>query len=183
MCFPLSEMERDRILDFSSEQGAFVQETNSSQFVTNLKRLFPGERALVERLFPSHGHHLRLATRPDGDCVFLGPAGCVLPRDARPYYCHLFPFWVYKRRFTLFTPEHCLALQEGKGSVQLVEEVMGVRLSEIATHHGRLRLAWGLPPSEDMPFLERSFARYDRTSKRETAQKRTTQTGTNRSSR
>ena len=171
-------MERDRLLDFSGEKGAFVQEPNSSQFITNLKRLFPGERSLVERLFPSHGHHLRLATRPDGDCVFLGPNGCTLPRDARPYYCHLFPFWVYKRRFTLFTPEHCVAVQEGKGSVQLVEEVMGVSLPEIAMHHGRLRLAWGLPPREDLPLLESSFSRYDRTSKREAAR-----TGTKRSSR
>ena len=177
MCFPLSEMERDRILDFSGEKGAFVQEPNSSQFTTNLKRLFPGERSLVERSF--HPRTSFASGHPRGWRLrILGLHGCVLPRDARPYYCHLFPFWVYKRRFTLFTPEHCLAVQEGKGSVQLVEEVMGVSLSELAMHHGKLRLAWGLPPREDMPFLEASFARYDRTSKRKTAR-----TGTKRSPR
>jgi Fe-S-cluster containining protein len=30
--------------------------------------------------------------KPDGDCTFLGPAGCVLPYETRPLICRLYPF-------------------------------------------------------------------------------------------
>ena len=29
---------------------------------------------------------------PDGDCTFLGPAGCTLSLDARPLVCRLYPY-------------------------------------------------------------------------------------------
>ena len=79
VCFPVSEMERDRILESFPDKGAFVQEANNKPFVDNLKRLFPKEKKLFDELFPEVKFHLRLATRPDGTCVFLGPEGCVLP--------------------------------------------------------------------------------------------------------
>lgn len=158
-CFPLSDMERDRILDHAKDKGGFAQEANSKPFVDHLKRLFPREDKLLEQLFPPLKHHLRLATRPDGSCVFLGAEGCVLPREARPHYCLLFPFWISGERLTGFTSDGCLAVQERRDLRGLLD-LLGVSEAEIRTLHGRLRLAWGLPPHEDLPLLEQSFSRY-----------------------
>ena len=158
-CFPVSEMEWERILDHAGEKGSFVQEANSTNFVDNIKRLFPGERDLVEQLFPWHKHHLRLATDPEGGCVFLGLGGCVLPREARPYYCRVFPFWIYGDRLTFFTPAKCLAVKEGRSPAG-IRKILGTSEAEVRDLHGRLRLAWGLPPREGMRFLEQSFRRY-----------------------
>ena len=33
-----------------------------------------------------------LRRRANGDCIFLGQAGCVLPGDVRPLVCRLYPF-------------------------------------------------------------------------------------------
>ncbi len=159
VCFPLSEMERDRILDQSHDKGAFVQEANSAPFRDNLFRLFPRERELLEQLFPENKTHLRLATRPDGACVFVGPQGCSLPREARPYYCLLFPFWLLDDRMTTFTPDGCLAVAESRTLSQMLR-LIGMTEAEVRLLHGRLRLAWGLPPKEGLPLLTQSFRRY-----------------------
>ncbi len=162
VCFPLSEMERDRILEHVRDKGAFVQQANTQPFVDNVKRLFPGEKARIEQLFPPHGFHLRLATRADGSCVFLSPGGCVLPREARPHYCLVFPFWISGERITLFTPPGCLAVEESKTLQELLGKI-GMSETEVRTLHGRIRLAWGLPPREGLPVLEQAFSRYKKT--------------------
>lgn len=159
VCFPLSDMERDRILDHATDKGGFVQQANTKPFVDHLKRLFPREGALLEQLFPEGKFHLRLATRPDGRCVFLGPEGCCLPREARPHYCLIFPFWLAGERLTCFTPDKCLAVEECRDA-RAILKLLGMSEAEARTLHGRLRLAWGLPPQEGMPLLEQSFARY-----------------------
>ncbi len=163
VCFPLSEMERDRILEFAKDKGAFVQQPNTRPFVENIKRLFPGDKELIEQLFPEHHFHLRLATRQDGSCVFLGPEGCTLPREARPHYCLVFPFWITGgSRMTVFTPPGCLAVEES-GTVLKLLEHMGMTEAEVRHLHGRIRLAWGLPPKEGMPVLPQAFTRYKKT--------------------
>jgi len=159
VCFPLSDMERDRILDQAQDKGGFVQEENSKPFVDNLKRLFPREKDLLDQLFPPVKHHLRLATRADGSCVFLNPEGCTLPREARPHYCLLFPLWISGERLTYFTPNGCLAVEECR-DVSALLKLLGMSEGEVRALHGRLRLAWGLPPKEGMELLEQSFARY-----------------------
>lgn len=158
-CFPVSVMEWERILEHAGDRGSFVQEANSARFVSGMKQLFPGEDRLVEELFSRHKFHLRLATRKDGGCIFLGARGCRLPREARPYYCRVFPFWVYGERMALFTPATCLAVREGL-SEHGVLNLMGMTGTEVSMLHGRLRLAWGLPPRPDMRFLKQSFRRY-----------------------
>jgi len=159
MCFPLSEMEWERILEQMGEQGSFAQEPNSLPFVENLKRLFPGEKERIDALFPPYATHLRLATRPDGSCVFLGRQGCVLRQEARPYYCRLFPLWVHGSRLTMFEPARCLAVREGR-TLRGVLEALGLTDKEARALFGRLRLAWGLPPHEGLPLLQQAFGRY-----------------------
>jgi len=159
VCFPLSEMERHRILEHAPDKGAFVQQHNTAPFVDNVKRLFPKDKKRIEQLFPPHGFHMRLATRPDGSCVFLGSEGCVLPREVRPHYCLIFPVWVMGERLRLFTPPGCLAVEEGRNVADLLE-IMDMNQAEVRLLHGRIRMAWGLPPKDDMPVLEHAFSRY-----------------------
>ncbi len=162
-CFPISEMERERILEvIGSDKGGFVQEANRSSFVENMKRLFPKEGKLIDQLFPGAKFHLRLATRTDGSCVFLEADGCGLPREVRPYYCLLYPFWVTGRRLTVFLSSGCLVVNENR-DVAGVLRAMDMTDAEVRMLHGRLRLAWGLPPEEGMPLLEQAFTRYKKT--------------------
>ncbi len=87
LCFPVSRSEWERIVDHCDKRGGFATEPNTRPFVDNLIRLFPGEAREIERLFPPHGFHLRLAVDAKGNCAFLGPEGCTLPREVRPWYC------------------------------------------------------------------------------------------------
>ena len=159
VCFPLSQMERERILECVVNTGAFTIAHNSKPFVDNIKRMFPREKELVDQLFPECKQHFRLATHSDGACVFLGTQGCVLPREARPYYCQLFPFWFSGERLTYFTTSDCLAVRECRTKLQMLE-LFRIAKAELKLLHGRLRLAWGLPPKEGMPLLEHAFSRY-----------------------
>jgi|JI10StandDraft_1071094.scaffolds.fasta_scaffold181542_2 Fe-S-cluster containining protein len=42
--------------------------------------------------FRPDGSRRILARRADGDCTFLGSAGCTLPMETRPLICRLYPF-------------------------------------------------------------------------------------------
>ncbi|MBZ2170805.1 YkgJ family cysteine cluster protein [Nitratidesulfovibrio sp. SRB-5] len=144
-CFPLSRSEWERIVEWCDHVGGFATERNTRPFVDGMKRLFPGEEAAVEALFPLHGEHLRLAVDRRGDCAFLGTEGCRLPREVRPWYCRLFPLWMRGERITLFTPDHCVVVREGR---TLSGVLAAVHLTEkdVRLLFGRLRLAWGLTP-------------------------------------
>lgn len=159
VCFPLSDMERDRILDCSqSWKGAFAQEPNTRTFVDNLRKLFPGDRRTVREMFPLTKYHIRLATRADGSCRLLGKAGCVLPVEARPYYCRLFPFWILNGNITVFNYNRCEARKQVEETPEMLE-IMGLTRARVFELHGRLRLAWGLPPKEGMPQIVRPVKR------------------------
>ncbi len=45
-----------------------------------------------DRVFRPDNSRRVLKRRPDGDCTFLGPQGCVLPLEVRPLVCRLYPF-------------------------------------------------------------------------------------------
>jgi len=93
--------------------------------------------------------------------VFLSPGGCLLPNEARPYYCRLFPIWIYGERLAMFTADRCLAVRELR-SIQNVLRAVGLSEAQARELHGRLRLAWGLPPKVGMELLQPSFRRYAR---------------------
>jgi Fe-S-cluster containining protein len=153
-CFPLSAIERDRILDCSQNwKGAFAQEPNSREFVDNLRSLFPADRRAIREIFPLTKYHIRLATRNDGSCRLLGKSGCMLPVEARPYYCRLFPLWVVNERITIFDYNRCEARNETDDATEMLR-LLGMTRARVFELHGRLRLAWGLPPREGMPHVE-----------------------------
>ena len=143
-CFPLSPAERAAMTAAGAGGEHFAAEANSAGFVDNLRRLFPGEDAAVRRLFPATAVHDRLAVTPAGDCRLLGVAGCTLPREARPLYCRLYPFWVRAGQLMYFEFDHCLALQESRGARSLLR-CLDVTESHVRHLYRDLRKAWGLP--------------------------------------
>ncbi len=148
LCFPVSEMERQRIVEAGPARGGLTGAPNSRSFMAFMARLFPADRKLLPGIFPPHGQHLRLATRPDGACTFLGASGCALPREARPYYCRLFPFWVSAGAVTAFDAPGCLVRNQGR-TVRDMLPLLGMTRGMVLKLHGCMRLAWGLIPGED----------------------------------
>lgn len=153
-CFPLSEMERDRILQhLAGDEGAFAQQANTKGFVENLYKLFPGEREAVDRLFPRTKFHIRLAVDQEGRCRLLGSQGCRLPREIRPYYCRLFPFW-FAGGLSVFTSSRCLVQREARTPRRMLA-LIGETEKRLKELYGRLRLAWGLAPRRGMAASDR----------------------------
>jgi len=149
LCFPVSELERQRIVEYGPAMGGLTGAPNSKEFLANMVKLFPRDRKLIAGLFPPHGQHLRLATHRDGRCTFLGHSGCVLPREARPYYCRLFPFWVSAGAVTAFDAKaSCLACEEGR-TVSGMLPLFDMTRAMVRELHGCMRMAWGLAPGDD----------------------------------
>lgn len=155
-CFPVSDMEKGRILENMPCTGGFVLEDNSEAFLDNLCRLFPGEEDVVRELFPRSQAHYRLAIGEDGACRFLGPSGCTIPREIRPYYCRLFPFWMAGNEVIVFDAQSCLARREARNLNRMLESI-GTTKAEIRDLFGRLRLAWNLPPKRGMNSVKKKF--------------------------
>jgi Fe-S-cluster containining protein len=45
-----------------------------------------------DKAFQPDGSRRVLKHQDNGDCTFLGPAGCVLPLEIRPLICRIYPF-------------------------------------------------------------------------------------------
>lgn len=147
VCFPLSPLEMDRIRDVVEGEGWFAQAPNTEAFRTKLFQLFPRDRAVLDNLFPSTKFHYRFAVRPNGDCHFLGSGGCVLPREARPYYCRLSPVWMRHGEFSRIAQTGCKAVDESRNVATLMQAV-DLTPARARDLFGKLRLAWGLSPQE-----------------------------------
>lgn len=144
-CFPLSAMERARMEDAGAHSGHFHRQANTTPFVDNLCRMFPGEAETIRSLFPPNGEHDRLAIDAGGACLLLGEQGCLLPRHARPLYCRLFPFWMRADRALFFQFDRCQAQKEAGGGGAGLMLRLGVTNAEVRTMYHELRRAWGLP--------------------------------------
>ncbi len=154
-CFPLSDLEKERIQDLLP-QGGFVLQENTEGFIAGVARLFPGEEALVRVLFPPRRQHFRLALDQSGRCRFLGAEGCLIPREIRPYYCRLFPFWMSGTELSAFDAPECLARKGADGVAVMLQrvEMTGAQVRDL---YGRLRLAWGLSPGRGLGAVKKGF--------------------------
>jgi len=144
-CFPLSVSEQAAITAYAGSGAGMARQENTPLFLTNMQNLFPGEQALIAALFPPGGEHWRLALAPDGSCVFLRPDGCALPRDARPAYCRIFPFWVQDCAIWHFALRECQAQREQRGRSAL-QRSFGLSNADVLDLYAILRRGWGLPP-------------------------------------
>jgi len=51
-----------------------------------------GDPIWIENVIRPDGTRRVLQRQPDGDCTFLGDAGCALPLETRPLICRIYPF-------------------------------------------------------------------------------------------
>lgn len=144
-CFPLSGAERDRLLPHAAALGvpASESEDNTPEFLGLMGVLFPGRRATLAKTFPAGGQHLRLPLDKDGNCLFLQEYGCFLPREARPWYCQIFPLWVYGKYFDRFAPEACLLTREA-ARMDDVFTALGISRENAKTLYLALCRDWGM---------------------------------------
>ena len=144
-CFPLSGPDQAALKAHAGSGAVMIRQENTPLFLKNMRDLFPGEGAHVAAAFPPGGAHWRLALAQDGACVFLQPEGCTLPRDARPAYCRIFPFWVRGREIWHFAVRECQAQREQRGRSAL-QRCFGLSDADVLELYAALRRGWGLPP-------------------------------------
>ena len=149
-CFPLSEAERERLAPHAASMGVPSAETeeNTGEFRKLVRILFPDKARALDRAFPQGGTHLRLPLDDDGTCLFLQEDGCSLPRDARPWYCQLFPVWVRRNYFDRFQSESCLLTHEAK-RLQDLFTALGITREQAKTLYLSLCHDWGMENDDE----------------------------------
>lgn len=97
---------------------------------------------------PADPMWVRYTVRPDGtrrvlrreatgDCTFLGAGGCVLPAEARPLVCRLYPYDYTESRLTAVGGEFCpTSLFAGEGGD--MAEVLGMEAAGARRWHAML---------------------------------------------
>ena len=145
LCFPLSKQEENRLRAHSKEELFLNKAPNSEAFLNVMRSLFPGEDAVITRLFPPSKSHPTLRADKNGYCLYLGPKGCTLPRGSRPWFCKIFPFWVSDGEITGFSAEYCLAARQTI-TVRGMLKKLGQNEAQIMDTYNRLRLDWGFVP-------------------------------------
>lgn len=145
LCFPLSKPETERLQAHCRGSLSLGKASNSPEFLSVMYSLFPGESVVVTKLFPADAQHLTLGTDQEGFCLHLGPAGCTLPREIRPWFCRLFPLWVSRGELTAFSADYCLIAQQSI-SVRGMLKKINQNEAEVIDIYNRLRVGWGFVP-------------------------------------
>lgn len=163
-CFPLSPNEIERLIPHAhlaeplpsgssqttpaeeAQQFVCSPEDNSPEFIKSMGYLFPTQSKKIAEFFPSSGLHYRLRLKESGACTFLGEHGCRLPREARPWYCLLFPAWFQTGELTVFISDACLATKDATEPA-LVLKKLDIPLQSAQEIFSRLVADWGF--SED----------------------------------
>ena len=145
---PISEVEIGRILNHLSNKkmaDLFELNTNTEYFVHHIKILFPEENDSVDSIFPLNGSHFELKTK-DNACIFKNANGCILPTEARPHFCRIYPFWFFGDTPQIFQDPKCIALK----NFQTIPEVflsLGTTPEKLSLIYSRIRHDWGFSPS------------------------------------
>ena len=158
-CFPLSGLEQAAIRAHAGSDAVMTRQDTTPLFLANMQDLFPGERSLIAANFVPDGWHWRLALAPDGACVFLRPDGCALPREVRPAYCRIFPFWVRGREIWHFSLRECQAQRELRGRPAL-QRCFGLSDADVLELYAIVRRGWGLPPRPVRQAVPEDLFRY-----------------------
>ena len=150
---PLSEAEWHLIQEMVpwTRNGSFVvREKNTPFFIEEIAKLFPEYPEDIKSSFPINSSHLRLAQNNIGQCNFLGPQGCLLPKVARPHFCNIYPFWFIGRNLQAFENPDCKVLQR-QDTVPKICSSLHTHPDELFQVYLSLCLDWGVsPPSQDL---------------------------------
>lgn len=147
LCFPLSDSEWEKVFAAAPDVDGENFIANTPEFITTLKRLFPHDGKKIDTQFPANETHRVLRSNEKGYCVYLTEQGCCLPREARPWFCLLFPFWVRGRELTMFTAQGCLVCRE-TDTVEGSLELLGMEKAQVRELFSLLRSAWGFDKGE-----------------------------------
>ena len=142
-CFPLSESEIEKIRKKIGTDDFYVQEKNSNNFIQKLISLLPEYKQKIVQLFPPNGTHYRLRLKDNGKCYFLTDNGCDLARDDRPFYCQIYPFWIYNQKITYFEDKYCLAQKKTKKIGHLLK-LFSVTIDSIEDNFNSMITALGI---------------------------------------
>ncbi|WDP89760.1 MAG: hypothetical protein HUN04_08570 [Desulfobacter sp.] len=155
---PVSEPEVVKIL---AAQGHQRREEildirpNSEQFTHQMTLLFPDMADYIHHAFPMSGHHMELKTQGDA-CIFKDDQGCLLPNEARPHFCRIYPFWFFGSEPQIFQDHNCLALQKNR-TIPEVLLSLGTNADTLRRIHNRICRDWGLyrsiPQKQKRAFL------------------------------
>jgi Fe-S-cluster containining protein len=142
---PVSEPEIERILSFfrnKKREDLLDRRINSPQFISQMAILFPDMADSVHKIFPVNGSHSDLKTIGDS-CIFKGINGCLLPDDARPHFCRIYPFWFFDDEPQIFEDSNCLALENCR-TIPEVLLSLGTTSERLKQIHARIYDDWGL---------------------------------------
>lgn len=117
--FGLTQGEIERMAEASGAdpQKFTVTDRPPEWFVKFLKTIHP---AFLQTMPGRRRRRLRI--NADGACFFASLTGCTLPRQARPYYCRLYPFWFTAAgQLMVLTSPFCLAQRKTKNPQKLLE--------------------------------------------------------------
>ncbi len=113
---PVSEYEIESILNTlksKKREDLLEKKTNSRQFINQMSMLFPDLSDSIPIVFPINKIHFELKTVGD-NCTFKDTDGCVLPVNARPLFCQIYPFWFFDGEPHIFRDSNCLALENSR---------------------------------------------------------------------
>ncbi len=145
---PVSEPEIKRILIFLKDKKRELlldSRNNSPQFIRQMSILFPDMADSVHKIFPVNKTHFDLKTQ-ENTCIFKERNGCLLPNEARPHFCRIYPFWFFDDELQIFEDPNCLAL----GNCRTIPEVLlslGTNTEKLKQIHARIYEDWGLSRS------------------------------------
>ncbi len=134
--FGLSRVELETLAAASS--------LDPKRFATPLppgEALPPEAESLAPALASSllRGGRWRLRADHSGACVFLGAAGCRLPRPARPLFCRLYPFLFGAGGVLLVVASsECLAWRRARGHPRALMRLLGTTRAELRALYQRL---------------------------------------------
>ncbi|MCP4673736.1 MAG: hypothetical protein GY857_20810 [Desulfobacula sp.] len=142
---PLSKPEIERILSVyknRKQEDIVDSRVNSIQFINQMSMLFPDRVDLIHKVFPLNKKHFELKTMGDA-CIFKDIDGCLLPNQARPYFCRIYPFWFFEDQLHIFQDSNCLVLE----NCQTIPEVLlslGTRPEKLKQIHAQVCEEWEL---------------------------------------
>lgn len=90
----------------------------------------------MEKVFQADGSRRVVRHKENGDCVFLGSAGCTLPTEVRPLICRLYPFDYNAEGLKTVPASGCPSHLLAPG--QSVFEGVGVNPDDARRWHGML---------------------------------------------
>lgn len=107
-----------------------------------------------QHVFRSDGSRRVLKRLADGDCLFLGAAGCCLPLTARPLVCRLYPHVYSDRGIAGAWDTECPAARTKAGPL-LEKGIAGVQWQQAVQWHRMLynEILWETRTNENRPDL------------------------------